>query len=244
MAATTQPADNWAEHSVAESNILLFGSLAYSFDIATFKSLCKFIHENEATAWLLQCVSNLPSLYNQVNSDMSLRDHPPYGNTLYSTKLVDLVHCFSTQREPSNGNFPLPNALRIPLAVVSQLADFTVALTSSQDCHNKKTMAWRLASEGKEVMGLCTGILAALAIASSQSFEEFKQHAIAAVHLGLLVGTAIDHRENVLKERSKSISVSWDNDKTDEEITAELEKLSTVRNEPMMFATIAIVTSG
>ncbi|KAJ3491339.1 hypothetical protein NLG97_g5606 [Lecanicillium saksenae] len=177
-------ADAVASGLLSESCIWLFGSLAYSFEDAAFKDLCSKIHENESNSWLLECISNLPKLYEQANSEMGLQDTTADAGTVLST-LVDVVNCFATAHGAVELNFPLQSTVLIPLAIVSQLADFSMLFTQRRGSPDSQTTEWHRETNGKEVMGLCTGILSALAVASSQSFDEFKQHAMAAVHIDL-----------------------------------------------------------
>ncbi|KAF7596504.1 hypothetical protein BBP40_001376 [Aspergillus hancockii] len=182
-------------------SILLWGSLALSFDASSFEHLRKTIIENEDNIWLADVLKSLPQACEAVLSALPTVYRPIGSLTL--KQLADLNEAFTTGC-PLDTSLPLPNTLLIPLVVAAQLAQYTefVRQTSLEDgsvkCHNRETL------------GLCTGLLSAFAVSSAHDVNELHSYGAAAVRLGLLVGLVVDSQDAALgRGRSKSLTAVW-----------------------------------
>ncbi|KAJ6442762.1 Polyketide synthase [Purpureocillium lavendulum] len=186
--------------------ILLFGSLALSFDAAAFAELRKTVIENNDNSWLAEVISDLPQQQEVTSSALSSLKSP---SSRAREQLQGLSDAFATGG-PLKTAFPLPNALLIPLIVAVHLTQYTASLRQSTIGHDSRVDIWSSGKRNMETVGLCTGLLSAFAVSSAHNGDEFRRYGAAAVRLGMLIGLAIDGQEQEPGTgRHKSLSVAW-----------------------------------
>lgn len=100
---------------LSEGSILLFGSLALSFDASTFKRVRRTIVESDENVWLADVVAALPDDCDEVLSALPFLHETT--RSLARKQLNDLRDAFITGR-PLDTAFPLPNSLLVPLVVI------------------------------------------------------------------------------------------------------------------------------
>ncbi|KAF4991492.1 hypothetical protein FGRMN_7803 [Fusarium graminum] len=196
------------EKPLTTSTLLLFGSIPLSFDIASFNDLCKTITEAEDNHWLTETIRNLPQ-----DCQAAFTALPSLQATgkLHYRQLTELCETFTTGRPPHTP-FPLSNTLLIPLAVATQLAQYIdFRRHKSDSCTDMETI------------GLCTGMLSAFSVSSSQDMAELRMNGSAAVRLGLLIGMAVDSVDTASARGCyKSLSVAWPSTEGREKLTSVL----------------------
>ncbi|KAF5657011.1 polyketide synthase [Fusarium heterosporum] len=183
------------EKPFESSTLLLFGSLPLSFDIASLNDLRKTITESEDSHWLVDTIQDLAEdCLTAFTAIPSLQSTGQLGRR----QLTELCEILTTGR-PLDTQFPLSNTVLIPIAVVTQLAQYVDLKRHGGD-------GWA----GIETIGLCTGMLSAFAVSSSQDMAELQRNGSAAIRLGLLIGMAIDSVDAAsARGRYKSLSVAW-----------------------------------
>ncbi|KAI0149832.1 putative polyketide synthase [Hypoxylon sp. NC0597] len=180
--------------------VLLFGSLALSFDGAAFHNLRKTVTETESLTWLLNTLSNLAD-----DCEVVFTAVPSLKQAHVRDQFLDIRDALATSRSLRMVG-RLPNAVLIPLVVATHLTQYVALLE-----HGNMTHQELVAKRDSEALGLCTGLLTAFAVAGSHSQEDLKNCGAVAVRLGMLAGLAIDQRD--ILSPSKSLSVGWNTSK-------------------------------
>ncbi|KAL4971355.1 hypothetical protein BDW66DRAFT_155741 [Aspergillus desertorum] len=184
-----------------DRRILLWGSLALSFNASWFEHLRKTVIENEDNIWLLDVLKTLPHACETALSALPTLQRATGSLTL--KQLDDLNGAFTTGR-PLDAALPLPNTLLIPLVVVYQLAQYAEFL------RQRSPEDGRITLHNGETLGLCTGLLSAFAVSSAHNIDDLRRYGASAVRLGLLVGLVVDGQDEALgRGRSRSLSAAW-----------------------------------
>lgn len=176
--------------------VLLFGSLALSFDAAAFHQFRKTVLGTKSLSWLAHTLSTLVD-----ECEVIFAEIPALKRAHAREQLLDLRDALATGRS-LRGDGHLPNTVLVPLVVASHLAQYVTSLEHSGLTHEEF-----VAKVDGETLGLCTGLLGAFAVASSHSQSDLEMYGAASVRLGLLVGLVVDLGEAL--SPSKSLSVGW-----------------------------------
>ncbi|KAL7626107.1 hypothetical protein AAE478_002877 [Parahypoxylon ruwenzoriense] len=190
--------------------ILLFGSLALSFDEIAFAQVRKTVVENDEYQWVLETIAELPQLWKTLTTSI-----PSLQTATGLKQLEDLTDALRTGRQLEIP-FPLPNKLLIPLVIASHLTQYATFLERSNTERGPVDL-FSSAKSDRETLGLCTGLLSAFAVSSTSSREQFKKYGAVAVRLAMLVGTVVDAQDEVT-EPSKSLSAAWNSAESGEEL--------------------------
>ena len=165
--------------------VLMFGSLALSFNEASFAQVRKIATENDDFRWALNSIAELPQIWRSLTTYIpSLKTESALG------QLEDLSDAFWTGR-PLNTPFPLPNKLLIPLVIISHLTQYATFLCTKTE-GRQIDLFDTSRSDTRETLGLCIGLLSAFAVSSAGNNEQFKKYAAVAVRLAMLIGTVVD----------------------------------------------------
>ena len=182
------------------NTLLLFGGLVLSHDVSMLKQMRETVVEHGEHSWMMASIRALPKDYETALSHLPFFDQA--SATIIHQLLIDFVSSFLTASF-ENLILPLPNAVLIPLAVITQLAhyvDFTRQSPTGL-------------VEAKEALGFCTGLLSAFAVASARDAVELRKYGAAAVRLGMLVGLVVDSEDAAAKKgRYRSVSAAWDSE--------------------------------
>ncbi|KAI1080446.1 putative polyketide synthase [Whalleya microplaca] len=190
--------------------LLLFGSLALSFDAAAFYQLRKTVTGTRSLTWLLDALLNLAD-----DCEVLFAAVPILKQAHVRNQLLDVRDALTTGRSfPAVGR--LPNTVLVPLVVATHLAQYVAFLERSGLTHEAF-----VAKEDGETIGLCTGLLGAFAVAGSHSQADFSKNGAAAMRLGMLVGLVVDLEDT--KSPSKSVSVGWSSPKTHDSMVQTLK---------------------
>lgn len=168
--------------------VLLFGPLSPSLSQSDLATLRTTILASPHHAWVKRTLTSL-----------SVQEFPALYNT--SGKSPALVNWLQT------GDLSiehLPNSLRAPLVVISQLVQYTNYRESQHSIGES--------SQVVETVGFCIGLLSAFAVSLSCGSERniFEQNAAVAVHLAMLCGAVVDKQQsNDTRGSSTTLSVAW-----------------------------------
>ena len=207
-----------------ERLVLLFGSLALSFDHVAFTRIRETILDIQDHHWMLEVIRELPQDWETTTAAIpSLRAG---SGLLY---LENLRSAFLTA-QPLEILFPLPNIILIPLTVISHLTQYMNFLKRTHldpgDCDDLYVKSKR----GKETVGLCTGLLSAFAVSSASGKEDFTTYGAVAIRLGMLLGMVVDAQDAASElGTSKSLSTVWNTLEHREEMLRILEHFPEVR---------------
>ncbi|KAK0707066.1 hypothetical protein B0T26DRAFT_624321, partial [Lasiosphaeria miniovina] len=202
--------------------LLVFGSLALSFDQDAFLRVRKAVLETGGNEWLndhvvqrlaASCTTARDALGDIVDAaswEVARRD------------FTELAEAFRTPARPLGVPFPLNNALLIPLVVIDQLTQYAAFVGHQQrqpQQQETSTTAWLKGD--RETLGLCTGLLGAFAAAAAHDQSEFRRFGAAAVRIGMLVGIVVDAQAGAsgAGKRPRSLSVAWGSSSARDELT-------------------------
>ncbi|RDW63803.1 conidial yellow pigment biosynthesis polyketide synthase [Coleophoma cylindrospora] len=200
--------------------VFLFGPHALAFDIAFFNRLRTHLHDEPGNRWVLDLVSQLPSLWG------SLVESVP---TLQSFNGEELLQVLSQGLQTGNipqSIFPLPNILLTPLVVITQLTQYSTFLKAAlPDLDDTNELPASLTGS-TEILGLCTGILSSLAAACSPTLATLRNYGAVAVRLAMIIGALVDANEASPSPEgiSMSFSMSWSSAESGEHIKQLLEE--------------------
>ena len=198
---------------------LLFGPLALSsFDQHAFAELRKTLVRSKQHAWVLHTLADLPRLVDAAPAGVN-------GGASSLAPIRDLANALHTG-QPLLTPFPLPNALLVPLTVVSQLIQYASYLErTSTDLGDGIDPFTTPRRNHREAAGLCTGLLSAMAVSCADSREDFQRQGAVAIRLAWLVGAFVD-AQDALPENgpSRSFSVAWQSPADEEAMLRMVER--------------------
>ncbi|PYH90619.1 polyketide synthase [Aspergillus ellipticus CBS 707.79] len=182
----------------SDIKLLLFGPQALSFNVDSLCQLRSILHHSPGLfQWALDVLAELPALWDDlVTAIPNLRDLPDVAQ-----RLKELSEWFqSSNQEVPRVAFPLQNVLLTPLVVLTQLAQYAVFVQAVEGEGSSL-------GEDVQTVGLCTGLLSALAVSAGRTREELGTWGKVAVRLAVVVGAVVDLDD--LKEEAQSLAVSW-----------------------------------
>ncbi|KAI0596112.1 putative polyketide synthase [Biscogniauxia sp. FL1348] len=185
--------------------VLLFGSLALSFDTAAFQQLRETVTGTASLIWLLDALSNLAD-----DCEVVFATIPTLKQAHIVDQLLDVRDALITGRSLRMVS-RLPNTVLVPLVVATHIAQYVTLLE-----HDALTHEEFVATGDIETLGLCTGLLSAFAVAVSHKQDDLNKYGAAAVRLGMLIGLAVDSGDAL--SPTKSLSVGWSSLKTHDDI--------------------------
>ncbi|KAL4815495.1 hypothetical protein BDW67DRAFT_176303 [Aspergillus spinulosporus] len=162
--------------------VLIFGSQALGFDSHAAEHLRSALLQTPECAWLLDSLSELHKYWTDAAAEIPVLQEFPGGNT-----------------------FPLPNTILTPLVVASHLAQYLqfLGVTLQTEDHLSATIL-----RTTESMGLCTGLLAATAVACSSTRADLQQYGSVAIRLATLIGSIVDAHDQA-SGGSQSFTIAW-----------------------------------
>jgi hypothetical protein len=108
--------------------------------------------------------------------------------------------------------YPLPNVLLTPLVVSLQLAQYASFVRQLYPEIGVNDQIPYLDSRHTGTVGLCTGLLSAAAVASSESLQRLASHGTVAIRLAMALGAVVDaedHHTDSTQGYWKSFAVGW-----------------------------------
>ncbi|KAI1394380.1 citrinin polyketide synthase [Hypoxylon trugodes] len=200
--------------------VLLFGPQALAFDISFFNKLYNQLHEAPGNHWALDSVSTLPGFWKDL-----LKNIPKLQHLDGEQLLRDLNEGLKIG-DISPSLFPLPNILLSPLVIIAQLTQYLSFLKAALPDLADNDELPASVTENTETLGLCTGMLSALAVGCSSSVAELRSYGAVAVRLAMLVGALVDAEELSPDSGGKSVSfsVSWNGAESSAAVNQVLEK--------------------
>ncbi|KAI1187676.1 putative polyketide synthase [Nemania serpens] len=193
--------------ALAHPAVLVFGPLSLSCNPAQFARVQKAVAGNTDNAWILDLIAQLPQIWTTISTALpTLKDDVGYRQVL------DLAEAFRLGR-PLETAYPLPNKVLIPLVVIFHLAQYNDFLGRAGVNVDDE---WKTPGE---IIGFCTGLLSAFAVATSANKKDFERYGAVAVRLGLLVGMVVDAKEASSELNvSKSLRVGRSSTQTKDEL--------------------------
>jgi hypothetical protein len=210
------------------STVLIFGPQALSFHQDSFTKLCSQLHE-PGNRWLLNAASDLFHFGTALSKDV------PMLQRLDGQVLLEELAMGLQTGEMGKLKFPLPNIMLSPLVVITHLTQYSAFIRAGlPDLVDTEDLP-SILLEKTEVLRLCTGIFAGIAVNCSSSLAQLQLHGANAVRLAMLSGALVDAEQvSPDSEEAISLSVSW----TGNETVASMEKLLSVFPEVSQASTL------
>ncbi|BCS15610.1 hybrid PKS/NRPS enzyme [Aspergillus luchuensis] len=186
-------------------NVFLFGPQALSLDGDDIKTLRDTLHSTPSNQWALDCLSELPDLWDVVAKNVSQLEG--FEGKPLLKKFVDE---FNAGRI-SSSTFPLPNIITTPLVVIMHLTQYSKALRDTWPRLKDDDPLPADFMQESVAAGLCTGMLGAMAASHSGTLESLATNSGKAVRQAMAIGAIVD-AEMVADNsdgRAVSFSVSW-----------------------------------
>lgn len=215
--------DNIRNRPKPATTVFVFGPQALSFNKESLTKLHLHLRE-PGHVWLLDAFSSLSTYWPALSEEVPiLRDIDGKGI------LAETVTALRTG-ELGRLQFPLPNVVLTPLVVLSH---FTQYLDFLRIAFPTLAVGDDLPSnlaERTEVLGLCTGMLTAIAINCSATLAQLQHHGGTSVRIAMLIGALVD-AELASPETdgtTTAFSVSWSGTETRDGLENILQKIPEV----------------
>ncbi|KAG2420106.1 hypothetical protein HFD88_004905 [Aspergillus terreus] len=217
-----------------ESTIFLFGPHVGTFTKQSMNKLVHPLSQSPQRDWILDTIAELPEYWDALAAKMPDVARDIDGSRSLAELDSWLRHGSANLGEDDSN---LPSIIVGPLVVFIQLTQYwrhlelrragTQATDLQADLvamHNNQT------GDKVEILGFCAGLLAALAVASSNNRQEFQKYGAVAVRLAMLIGALIDAQEVWDKASGKgsssSYAVAWRGPKQEEDMTRIIDDLA------------------
>lgn len=191
-------------------NVFLFGPQALSLDVDDLKTLRDTLHSTPTGQWALDCLSELPGLWEYVAKNVSQLKSSDGQSVLQN--FVDKFNAGDIF--PSM--FPLPNILSTPLVVIMHLTQYSKAIRETWPKLKEDDPLPADFMQESAAAGLCTGLLGAMAASHSDTLQSLAANSAKAVRQSMAIGALVDAEmmANVSIGSAVSFSVSWGADRT------------------------------
>lgn len=208
------------------TTVLLFGPQALSFDEETFRQLRSTLLHWSSHGWILDTIAELPDCWETFSKTF------PRLQAIPAPKLLDELNKWLRTGEFKWSTGPLPNILLTPLVVITELAQYARYLELRQHNSGDRHDRHAFFQSNTETLGLCTGLLSALAVSSSANQADFQRYGAVAVRLAMLIGALVDAQDaSDLDGEARSLSVAWSSPETRAEMTRILKRFPQVRSQ-------------
>jgi hypothetical protein len=179
-------------HLGANPVLLVFGPQVLNFDAESFKQLC--IRARPHYQWLLETVSTLPDAWNDISKSCPSLNH--YNGAEKLKQLREWV--LKGEISEDQTLLPSSNIILSPLVVIGQLIQYWEFLIAAFPRLKEDSTEQAIPITGNaETLGLCTGMLSAIAVACSSNLKELQEYGAVAVRLAMLTGAFADAEEEL-----------------------------------------------
>ena len=199
------------------TKVLLFGSQALALDEASAQQLRSTLLDTPAFQWALDAIIDLSQYWDAVCKAVPNLQHIP------GAKLLEDLKLWTETGKFKEASFPLPNILLTPLVVITHLTQYEVFLEKAQPGLPASQYSHTSVKDDAETLGLCTGLLSAAAVSSSEDLMQLHHYSAVAVRLAMVVGALTDAQDKLagVDGEAKSFSAAW----SSPEVGAELEEI-------------------
>ncbi|KAG0646230.1 polyketide synthase [Hyphodiscus hymeniophilus] len=181
--------------------LLLFGSQALNLDQDAFLQIRSTVLESPDHRWILDTIAEFPEYFESISNAF------PKFSTGSRRQLLEDFNIWFKTGNISKIPFTFPNTVLTPLVVIAQLTEYAKYVETYQqpgNNHNAQSVP------ATETLGLCTGLLSAMAVSCSKDKEELRKYGAVALRLGMLIGMVVDTQdETTAMGEAKSFAIVW-----------------------------------
>jgi hypothetical protein len=182
---------------------LVFGSQALTFDQKSFHQLRADVNSSPRLSWISQCVSQLADDFESLCIELPQLCYVDGRKTL---RCLD-SWLATGKLESMSTLVRLPNIIMTPLCFMVQIVAHD-KYTSYNGANFPGSLNAKDGSPADlEVVGFCTGILAALVRSLSSGQADIESYGAIAIRLAMLAGAIVDADE--IQSGHNSLTASW-----------------------------------
>ena len=196
--------------------IMVFGPQDLSFDKQFAKTLRTTLLESHSLQWVVNALLELPQHWRSLED--AIADLQDSNAEKHLHALVDWIRL----GDLPDDLYPLPNVLLTPLVVILQLTQYSNLVRQLYPDITPDEQLPYLGTRCTETVGLCTGLLSAAAVASSENLRELASHGTVAIRLAMALGAVVDagdHHTDSTKGHYQSFAVAWNSQDAHAEFT-------------------------
>jgi hypothetical protein len=210
-----------------DTTLLLFGPQALSANAGTLNAFRDDVSSGPESTWIAAALESLPGCW-----EAFVTAFPKYCVTQNASSLLsDLYRWFQAGSGslPSTGtsaSTEFPNTILSPLVVISHLSEYMRLLDMKEAQQGEK----RLDVLPPQVLGFCTGLLSASAVAlGGTDRAAVRKFGATAIRLAMIIGGIVDAQE-ILETSgpTKALATSWDTDAKEQEMSDILQSFPDV----------------
>lgn len=186
--------------------LLIFGPQDLSFDKEAATTLRATLLRSPRLYWAVQTILDLPQAWQLLENVV-----PDLRNSDAKKHLRVLADWMRFGSLPEN-LYPLPNVILTPLVVVLQLAQYSGLVVQLHPEIGPDMQLPHMGGRHTETVGLCTGLLTAAAVASSNTLRELSSYGAVAIRLAAALGAIVDGdncHTNLTEGQWHCFAVSW-----------------------------------
>ena len=191
-----------------------------AFDETSAHQLRSILLDGPWSSWIPETIAGLPHYWKAVSQAIPRLQH--YSGVKVLEDLGDWLRTGAF----THSSFPLPNSLLTPLVVISHLIQYSQFLNLVQsDSLDHRDLSATF-KKTTETLGLCTGLLSAVAASCSENQLQLQRFGAVAIRLAMLIGAVIDSQDTLADHEgeSKSFSVAWSSSELGVRVTEVLDR--------------------
>ncbi|EFE42799.1 PKS-like enzyme, putative [Trichophyton verrucosum HKI 0517] len=207
--------------------IHLFGPQALAFRGESFSKLKAVLFSVPYNQWILDVIETLPGLWDAASKELPFMQKFPGG------QLLENLAVWIKENTTTEAIFPLPNILLTPLVVITHLTQYRRYLEHIDPTYPAGNCFQSPIHIKSEALGLCTGLLTAIAVSSSTNPEEFRRNGAAAIRLAMLIGALVDSENESNSEGGAiSQSITWNS------LRSQVKMLEIIKQFPQAYISV------
>ncbi|KAJ5673962.1 hypothetical protein N7462_009401 [Penicillium macrosclerotiorum] len=181
--------------------VALFGpQFLYLRNGDSYEQLRRAITQDATYQWVIQTVSEMPETWQTISQRV------PAVQSLSGRKMIQKFAVWLETGHLDAAISPMPNLLLTPMVVMSQICQYlrynaSIASGAGPAVDLDRTPV-------TQTIGLCIGLLSALAVASASDETEIRIQGAKAVRLAMLIGAIVDAYEECLEPEMSAVSFS------------------------------------
>lgn len=210
-----------------DTTLLLFGPQALSANADTLNALRDNVSSSSESTWIAAALESLPGCW-----EAFLTAFPKYCVTQNASNLLSDLHRWfqagsgSLPSKGTSASTELPNIILSPLVVITHLSEYMRLLDMKETQQGEK----RLDVLPPQVLGFCTGLLSASAVAvGGTDRAAVRKFGATAIRLAMIIGGIVD-AQDILETSgpTKALAACWDTDAKEQEMSKILQSFPDV----------------
>lgn len=195
-----------ALHSTQETSIakmhsttFVFGSQDLDINAASLEELRQTLLDSPSHGWITDAINDLPKWWTQIKEA-----HPALKEYPGSEQVNHVLNWL--RRGDYTGSYPPHNVVTTPLTVITHLEQMMSLIRRQSPSVDRSAPLTAVLNTSIQASGLCTGLLSAAAVASSNTLAELERNGAVAIRLAVAIGALVDAMNSL---EWTSLVASW-----------------------------------